>query len=316
MTKLIAEIKKRNSFLVTAHIDPDGDSIGSQLAMASLLREMGKRVLVVNEQRPPRKYRFLAHADEIVTRIPDGFTYETAVILDAASLKRLGRVSEYVQGKFIINIDHHPTNLRFGDINWVVPRASSTSELVFRLVRRIGVKLGGERASHLYTGVLTDTGGFKFPNTTPDALRMASVLVKEGADPSYIATQVYLSKSIDELFLLSRLLATVEVHGGVATMQLTRGMMKDTKLNTEGFSDHVLQLRGIGMGVLFKELDGKVKVSLRSRGEIDVSELAKIFGGGGHESAAACLVAGRLSEVKRKVLTQAKKLYGRDYLGE
>lgn len=316
MKKIIEEIRERSSFLITSHMDPDGDSVGSQLAMASLLKELGKKVVILNEQPAPKKYRFLPAAREIVTQIPREFEYQTVVVLDSASLDRLGKVAGYVQRELIINIDHHPTNLYFGDLNWVVPKASSTSELVYRLIKRMGLRIGAQRASCLYVGIMTDTGGFRFPNTTSSSLRTASILVKEGADPSYLATQVYLNRSMDELLLLSRLLATLEVHesqdpyGGVATMHLTRSMMKDRKVNTEGFSDYVLQLRGVGMGILFKELDGKVKVSLRSRGEIDVSRLAKIFGGGGHETAAACLVVGKLPEVKRKVLELIKRLYG------
>ncbi len=312
MKNLVEAIRRDNRFLITSHIDPDGDAVGSQLAMASFLRELGKQVVILNEKLVPRKYEFLPFAGDIVAEIPGGFKYEDVVVLDSATLKRVGEVSGCVQGKFIINIDHHPTNLYFGNVNWVVPEASSTSELVYRLMKRMSVRIGDERASCLYVGILTDTGGFKFANTTSDSLKIASILVKEGADPSYIATNVYLNRSMDELLLLSKLLATAEVHAGIATMHLTRDMMKDMKVNTEGFSDHVLQLKNVRMGILLKELDGKVKVSLRSRGEMDVSILAKEFGGGGHEAAAACLVAGGLRDVKRKLLEVGKKLYGRD----
>lgn len=312
MMKLAQEIRRKNSFLITSHIDPDGDSVGSQLAMASLLKEFGKEAVILNERSAPKNYRFLPYAGEITTRIPEGFGYEAIVVLDSASLDRIGNVSKYVQGKFIINIDHHPTNRFFGDINWVAPKASSTSELIYRLIKRMGVEVGEERASCLYAGILTDTGGFRFPNTTSDSLRIASILVKEGADPSYIATQVYLNRSMEELLLLSKLLTTTEMHGNIATMYLTRPMMEKLNVNTEGFSDYVLQLGGVELGILFKELDGKVKVSLRSRGRIDVSMLAKKFGGGGHETAAACLVVGKLSEVKKKILEIGKELYGRN----
>jgi phosphoesterase RecJ-like protein len=315
MKRLIEAIRSNSSFLITSHIDTDGDSAGSQLAMASVLKELGKRVLILNEKPVPKKYGFLPSVSEIVTKIPSGFEFEVALILDSASLSRIGRVAQHVEGKFLINIDHHPTNLCFGDLNWVVPEASSTSELVYRLIRKMGAKVGKERATCLYVGVLTDTGGFKFPNTTSDSLRMAAVLVEEGAESSYLATQVYLNKSMEELLLLSKLLATVEVHGRTATMSLTRTMIQSAKVNTEGFSDHVLQLKEVDMGILFKELGGKVKVSLRSRGAVDVSLLAKEFGGGGHETAAACTVPGRLKEVKEKVLGARRKVYGRDRLG-
>lgn len=316
MKKLVEEIRRKTRFLIISHIDPDGDAIGSQLAMASALKEVGKRAIILSEKPAPKKYRFLPFVSEIVTKIPVGFGHQAVVVLDSASLNRLGKNVGCVQGKFIINIDHHPTNLHFGNVDWVVPEASSTSELVYRLIKEMGLKVGEKRAICLYVGILTDTGGFKFPNTTSDSLRIASALVEEGADPSYIATKVYLDRSMDELLLLSKLLATAEVHGGIATMYLSRSMMKDMKLNTEGFSDYVLQLKNVEMGVLFKELDGKVKVSLRSRGEIDVSMLAREFGGGGHETAAACLIAGKLPEVKTKVLELGKKLYGRNNSGQ
>ncbi len=312
MKKLTEEIRKRNNFLITAHIDPDGDSIGSQLAVFSLLRELGKEAIILSEKETPEKYKFLPFANEIVTEIPERFEYGNVAVLDSASLDRIGRISKHVQGKFIINIDHHPTNRSFGDVNWVVPGASSTSELIYRLVKRMDMRIGADRASCLYAGILTDTGGFTFANTTSDSLRIASLLVEEGADPAYIATQVYLNRSTDDLLLLSRLLATAEVHGGIGTMHLTRSMMKDLRVNTEGFSNNVLQLKGVEMGILFKETDGEVKVSLRSRGKIDVSMLARKYGGGGHKAAAACVIPGRLSEVKRELLEVGKRLYGWD----
>jgi phosphoesterase RecJ-like protein len=313
MKKLVEEIRQKNDFVVTSHVDPDGDAVGSQLAMASLLKEIGKRVVILSEKAVPRKYQFLPSVREVVTELPAAFECQAAVVLDCASIKRLGKIAPYLDGKFLINIDHHPTNMYFGNVNWVVPGASSTSELIYRVIEEMGVTVGEERATCLYVGILTDTGGFRFPNTTSDSLRIASALVEQGADPSIIATQVYLNRSMDEVLLLSKVLATVEVHSGIGTMCLTRSMVKDMKVNTEGFSDHVLQLKNVEVGALFKELDGRVKVSLRSRGEIDVSMLAREFGGGGHETAAACLVTGKLSEVKRKILEAGKRLYGRNH---
>jgi phosphoesterase RecJ-like protein len=246
----------------------------------------------------------------------EGFEYEAVVTLDAASPDRLGRVSRFAEGKYIINVDHHSSNSLFGQARWVVPEASSTSELVCRLIRGLGLEIGKDRAVCLYVGILTDTGGFRFPNTTSHALAVAADLVHEGADASQIYSQVYLNRSMEELALLSKLLSTAEIHDGIVTMHLTGDMLKDNKTNTEGFSSYLLELGDAQMGILFKELNGKIKVSLRSRGKIDVSLLAKEFGGGGHEAAAACIVRGGLLEVKEKVLRTGQKLYGRHSTGE
>ncbi len=312
MKEILKALRSPSSLLIASHIDPDGDSVCSQLAMASALKELGKNVFILNEKPTPRKYRFLPWWDEIKTEMDGGFAYEAVLTLDAASPDRLGAVSRFLEGKHVINVDHHSSNSLFGDVKWVVPEASSTSELVYRIIKGLGVAIGRERAVCLYVGLLTDTGGFRFPNTTSHALQVAAALLEEGADASEIYSQVYLNRSMEELVLLSKLLSTAEIHDGIVTMHLTGEMLKEARTNTEGFSSYLLELGDARMGILFKELNGKIKVSLRSRGKINVSLLAQEFGGGGHEAAAACIIQGRLSDVKKKVLEAGHRLYGRD----
>jgi phosphoesterase RecJ-like protein len=312
MKKVLKALRSRSSLLIASHIDPDGDSVCSQLAIASALKDLGKRVLIVNEKPTPKKYRFLPWWDEIRTEMEGKFEYEAVLTLDAASPERLGTIAGLAEGRYVINVDHHSSNSLFGDVRWVVPEASSTSELVYEIIRGLNVPIGRERAVCLYVGILTDTGGFRFPNTTSRALEVAADLVREGADASGIYSQVYLNRSKEEIALLSRLLSTIEIHDGIVTMHLTGEMLKEAKTNTEGFSSYLLELGEARMGILFKELNGKIKVSLRSRGGINVSLLAREFGGGGHEAASACIVRGRLEDVKRRVLEAGHRLYGRN----
>lgn len=312
-SEVIKLILSRNKFLVLSHTHPDGDSIGSQLAFASVLRELGKDVLVANQDPIPDKYLFLSGADGVVTSIPTDYTCDALIVLDTASLKRLGSILDRLPVKdvVVVNIDHHISNDRFGHIVFVRPERSSTSEIVFELIKAMDVPLTPERAEQLYTGIVTDTGSFRHPNTTFDTFFTGASLVKSGADPSRIASALYSANSVSRMRLLGLVLSSIDVVQDVCCLTLTREMVRLSGASmdeSEDFVDFPLSLKGVSVGLLFREQgDGQIRISFRAKQEMDVDEIARVFGGGGHESAAGCVISGELEDVKKKVVDEVIK---------
>lgn len=311
--EIIKSILSHDKFLVLSHTHPDGDSIGSQLAFASVLRELSKEVLIANQDPVPEKYRFLSGADDVVTTIPSDYTCDVMIVLDTASLKRLGAIGDKLPVKdvVVINIDHHISNDRFGHIVFVRPERSSTSEIVFELIKAMGIPLTPERAEQLYTGIVTDTGSFRHPNTTFDSFITGASLVKSGADPSRVASALYSANSVSRMRLLGLVLSSIDVVQDVCCLTLTREMVQLSGASmdeSEDFVDFPLSLKGVRVGLLFREQgDGQVRISFRSKEEMDVDEIARVFGGGGHESAAGCVINGELEHVKRMVVDEVIK---------
>ncbi|MFQ5906761.1 MAG: bifunctional oligoribonuclease/PAP phosphatase NrnA, partial [bacterium] len=298
--EIIKLILKCEKFLISSHTHPDGDSIGSQLAFASILRELGKDVLVADQDPVPQRYRFLSDSDDIVTRLPSGYTCDAVFVLDSASLKRIGSIAGQLPLKdvVLVNIDHHISNDGFGHIVFVRPERSSTSEIIYELVTAMDIPVGAERAEQLYTGILTDTGSFHHPNTTLDSFLVSASLVKSGADPSRIADALYSENSVSRMRLLGLALSHIDVTGEICSLTLTREMVQLSGASmdeSEDFVDLPLSLKGIKIGLLFREQDNAhVRISFRSRDEIDVDEIARYFGGGGHEAASGCIVDGEI----------------------
>jgi phosphoesterase RecJ-like protein len=312
-SEVIKLILSCNKFLVLSHTHPDGDSIGSQLAFASVLRELGKDVLVANQDPIPDKYLFLSGADCVVTSIPTDYTCDALIVLDTASLKRLGSIVDRLPVKdvVVVNIDHHISNDQFGHIVFVRPERSSTSEIVFELIKAMDVPLTPERAEQLYTGIVTDTGSFRHPNTTFDTFFTGASLVKSGADPSRIASALYSANSVSRMRLLGLVLSSIDVVQDVCCLTLTREMVRLSGASmdeSEDFVDFPLSLKGVSVGLLFREQgDGQIRISFRAKQEMDVDEIARVFGGGGHESAAGCVISGELEDVKKKVVDEVIK---------
>lgn len=312
-SEIIKVILTHNKFLVLSHAHPDGDSIGSQLAFASVLRELGKDVLVANQDPIPDKYLFLSGVDGVMTTIPPDYTCDVLAILDTASLKRLGSLAGQLPVKDVvmINIDHHVSNDRFGHIMLVRPERSSTSEIVFELIKAMDVPLTPERAEQLYTGIVTDTGSFRHPNTTFDSFITGASLVKSGADPSRVASALYSANSVSRMRLLGLVLSSIDVVRDVCCLTLTREMVQLSGASmdeSEDFVDFPLSLKGVRVGLLFREEgDGQIRISFRSKEEMDVDEIARVFGGGGHESAAGCVIRGELEDVKKAVVREVFK---------
>ena len=307
-------IRERSAFLIGTHIGPEGDAVGSALAVAEALRGMGKKVEVLMESGVPEVLQFLPGADTVRDKAEGLGPFDTAISVDCTDLKRLGKeFGKIERPELVINIDHHKTNERFGDINIVEPRAAAAAVLIYDLLQEIPVEIAPAIAENLYTGVLTDTGSFRYSNTNPEALRMAAEVVAAGADPSVVAKNIYENQSARTLQLLTMTLGTLEFleKGRLASIVISRMMLRKTNAPadvTDEFINYPRSVSGVEVSIMFREIAKRLyKASFRSRGRIDVSGIAISFGGGGHPNAAGCVVRGTLEEVKEKVYGAARE---------
>lgn len=302
-------IGRHRVFLITSHERIDGDAIGSELALSHILRGLGKEVTIYNQDRTPENYLFLSGSDRIVHELPPLEPFEVAFILDCSELDRIGKESARVRSiPNLVNIDHHVSNGGFCDVRLIDPQASSTGELIFRLVRNMGIALTAEMATCLYTAILTDTGGFRYGNTRRGALLAAADLVEGGADPQWISENIYEADPPARIRLLAAVLPTLTIDEGgrVASLAITQKALADAGAlpdHTEGFVDLPRSIRGVEIAILYSELsERRFKLSLRSKGNVNVERVARAFGGGGHTNAAGCRVDGELPEIRRRVL--------------
>jgi len=297
-------------FAIFSHVDPDGDAIGSSLALAWALRDRGRGAVVINESPVPLNLRFLPGAETV--RLPEAFerTFDTVVVLDCSSLERLGpkAAALVAPNARIACVDHHVGNAGFGDPRLVVPEASATAELVHDLLAACDTPITPEIAQCLYVGLASDTGAFRFQNTTPKALRLGARLVDHGAKPAETAEQLYAQKSAGSLRILGLALASLESRAGgkVSAMTIARSRVdraEATPEDADGIVQYAKSLLGARVGVLLQETaPGQVRTSFRSDGPVDVNEFASRFGGGGHRVAAGAKVAGDLATVRESVL--------------
>lgn len=309
--------KKRDFFLVTSHVNPEGDSIGSQLAVYTILKKLGKNVIMVDNDDVPANLRFLPGSKLIKRAVPENFKIETVVILDCPVKERIGSVSKLLhEGHFIINIDHHISNEPFGEINWVDGKASSVGEMIFYLIKEMGMGLDDRLAKFLYTAMVTDTGMFNYSNTSKKTHEAAGALIEMGAHPKEMHGHIFENKNFSDIKLLARALSTLKLEegGSLAHMSLTKSMYKKEgvkHVSTDEFINFPRSIRGVKIAVFFKENYKKanvVNVSFRSSGGVDVNRLASRFGGGGHAQAAGCLLNMPLCEAQKKVLAEARKM--------
>jgi len=318
-SKVKALIRRHRSFIITTHVFPDGDAVGSELALAQILRRLGRKVLVVNEHPLPKIYRFLdprrtarVHARKLEARIEK---CDVVFAVDAGSLDRLGRIGTTIRraGLRSICIDHHKTNSSFADVNIVDTSAASTGELIYSLAKSLRAPVTPHVAKCLFVAAATDTGWFRFPNTTARTLRIAADLIEHGVNPEKMYQVVYERFRWQRMELMRRVLATLrsECGGRLVHFYATEKMFKDagaTEEDAEGFTDIPRVLRGVELILFFRELRGKVKVSLRSRGGPAVDALAGKYGGGGHARAAGITMPGPLRKAIGAVLADARRL--------
>ena len=303
-------LRDHQRFAVLSHVRPDGDALGSQLALALSLQELGKTVRVWNEDGMLEKYSFLPHA-ELLTKPPaTKEDVDLVVALDTAVQTRLGTALDAVgSAKMTINIDHHPSNPAYGDLVYVDPASPATGQILFELIADQKLPLTKEIAENLYVAISTDTGSFQYPNTTARTFEIAAELIRTGVDVGRVSQLLYENYPRRRIELLRELLGTMrfEGKGRVASFSLSLEMAKRLGVlpeDNEGLIDHLRAIQGVIVAVFFEELpDGKVRVSMRSKSEkADVCAICMKFGGGGHTLAAGARVRGTLAEVEQKVL--------------
>ncbi|MEJ5365835.1 MAG: bifunctional oligoribonuclease/PAP phosphatase NrnA [Desulfosoma sp.] len=318
-TRVLAALKQvidsGRRFAVATHVRPDGDAVGSVLALTTMLRLLGKTADPYCEDPPPPGHDFLAGIEDIRHTWPASATYDTAVLVDCGEFNRVGPTLSEPLSRIpvLVNIDHHVNLDPFGTVSWVDPTASSTCELLYDLAVYLEVPWTADLAAQLYTGILTDTGSFRFSNTTRKVLAIATDLVGHGAQPAFIASRIYDSGSPQRLRLLARVLSTVAFDAGdrLATAELSQAMFRETgtcRSDAESFINHLRSIRTVLMAALFREEgDGTVHVSLRSKEPVDVAAFARRYGGGGHRQAAAFRTQGSLADVRAAVTRAARE---------
>ena len=296
------EIRKRQRFVIASHVRPDGDAIGSQLAMAFALRHLGKEVRVVSRDPAPSPLSVLPGVMdiEITERVDD--PGDAVIVMESGDLLRTG-VAGLERG-FIINIDHHFGNTMFGAVNWFEVSAVACGEMVFDLVRELGVPLANEIALHVYVAILTDTGSFHYSNITSRTFDICRQCVDAGVSPAAVARSIFDSNNLGHLKLFGSVLSRMQIDdtGRFATMSVDQQLAADcgaTYEDTEGLINFPLTVKEIEAVVFFKEIGpGDWRVSLRSKGDVDINAVAREFGGGGHKNASGCSAVGRLEDLK------------------
>lgn len=317
MREVIEAIKKYDSFFITAHVNLEGDSLGSQLAMKALLESLGKSAVIVDNDPVPEHYKFLPMTDEISNKLDRDLDFEAVLVLDCPTLKRVGKVRDLIsKNKVIINIDHHISNEKFGAVNWVDANASSAGEMVYRLYKEMQIGLTKETALCIYIAILTDTGSFNYDNTSSVTHEIAGELLGYGLNPARVSEDVYERRSVADIKFLGLVLSTLEVNktGEVAYLVITKKMLKETGADltkSEGVVNYARSIDKIKVAILFREdanAHNKINVSFRSKGDFDVNGLASSFGGGGHVKAAGCVIEGSLDEAKKKILAKVDEV--------
>ncbi|WP_109487306.1 DHH family phosphoesterase [Occallatibacter savannae] len=295
-------------FLVCSHAGPDGDAVGSMLAMGMLLKRMGKHADMVSADRVPIVFRALPGADRIQTAMRVHGPYDAVILLECDGVERTRL--QGLESFFHINIDHHASGVAFADLNWIDREAACVGEMVYRLFRSAGVALTPEAASCIYTTVLTDTGGFVYGGTRASTFELARELVAAGADPIRIAQQVYFSTPISKLLLLGAALKNLHREGRVAWLWISQeDMIRSCAVeeDCEGIVNYALSTAEVEVAAFLRELEEKrVRVSLRSKGRVNVAAIAGRLGGGGHENAAGCTLDGPLSRAKEQIVEELR----------
>src|SRR5213596_1159400 len=305
-------LRDHQQFVVLGHVRPDGDALGSQLALGLSLQQLGKNVRIWNEEGMLEKYSFLPHADLLTKPPATAEDFDVAIALDTAIQNRLGTTLAAVESaKIWINIDHHITNPGYGDLVIVDPSAPATGEIIFRLIKNQGLPFNHDIAENLFAAISTDTGSFQYPKTSARTFEIAAELIHTGLDVGRLSQQLYENYPRRRLELLRELLRTMrfQQEGRVASFSLTLKTAAELGVlpeDNEGLIDHLRAVRGVIVAVFFEELaDGKVRVSMRSKSDtVDVCAICQKFGGGGHALAAGARVRGSLPEVERNVLEE------------
>jgi phosphoesterase RecJ-like protein len=311
---LLEALEGVKSVCVVGHVRPDGDCIGSQVGLALALEGAGKTVTVWNDDGCPDKLRIL-DPERRVRRPASGHRFDAVVATDCASFERLGRCGDLVRDRGVfINIDHHASNTRYADINWVSPREPSTGELIYDLCQWAGWKITKPIANCLFAAVSTDTGSFQYPTTTPETLEIAARLVDAGADLGGLCEEIYQSYPITRVRLLRHVYSKFRMTHGDRTAYFWLRKVDYARAGadseeSEGLIDHIRAIEGVVVAIMFEEMGtDMVRLSIRSKNpSIDVGAVAALFGGGGHRAAAGARIPGTPLSVQRRVLAAVRR---------
>src|SRR5436309_766784 len=304
--QIVEAIHARQRFVLSSHSRPDGDSIGSQLAMAYALRALGKDVEVINaDPAPPPLMAFPGVPDVRIAPHAEG-EFDAAIIMECGDLKRTGVTG--LERFFVVNIDHHPGNSGYGDINWFDASAAACAEMVYDVVRALDVPLTKEIATHVYLAILTDTGSFHYSGISPRTFEICRHCMEAGVDPVIVARNVYDSNNMGRLKLFGAVLGAMQIDktGRIAIVYVDHEMARaagGTYEDTEGLVNLPLTVKEIEAVVFFKQEKGdEYRVSLRSKGDVDINAIAKEYGGGGHKNASGCTISGPIEELQKELV--------------
>lgn len=305
--QIIELIRGSNSFLLTSHEGPDGDAVGSTLALASFLRKIGKEVTVHFKDQIPELYTFLPGSDSVQQHIPDRL-FDAAFVLDIGEKRRAGsEFCNFGQITSLINLDHHLSCENFGTYNIIDSQAAATGVLVYRIISAFGYDIDRDTALCLYVSIITDTGSFRYSNANREAFSIAGEMIERGVNAWDVAEQLYENQPRKRLRLLGLCLPTLEVFkdGLAASVTVTLDMYESTGADaelTDGFVNYPRSINGVEVAIFFRQLEEKrFKVGFRSKGKVNVAAFSAAMGGGGHHNAAGCTIDGTLDEVKARV---------------
>jgi phosphoesterase RecJ-like protein len=304
---LIEALKNCKTVLISVHKNPDGDALGSQIGLMLALEKIGKVVFAHNLDPVPEIYRFLPGTDRITTGPSVKGTYDAFLVLDADP-PRTGLFNGSWPARTLINIDHHVTNPREWPLTWLDPDATATGEMIYRLMTGLKIPLDKDIATCLYTAIFTDTGSFRYSNTTAESMRIAATLIEAGADPWTVTENVYESYAFKRINLLGKVLSGIErsQDGRIAWVLVTDDLYRQTGTSaedTDNFVNFVRSVKGVEVAILFRQTGAaQFKISLRAKGRVDLSGLATSLGGGGHKNAAGGVLDGTFAAVRDRVL--------------
>jgi phosphoesterase RecJ-like protein len=323
MDTIIQHLQQCDNILIATHVNPDGDAIGSSLAIGFALEALGKRVTFYTESPIPAVYRFLPETDRMVDKIEVKNQFQTAIILDCGDIYRVGDAASTIQQiPTVINIDHHITNTKFGNYSLIDTSACATAEIVYRLIKKMKIPIDKIIAISIYTGIMTDTGSFRFSNTNRNSFTICEEMVALGVNPYLVAQHVYGTYSLGRIKLLNRAIDSIEIskNGKLSVMTITKEMFDETNTkpdDVDGLINYAKRIEDVKVAALIfeqhrnsggEDYPKTYHVSLRSDETVDVGAIAMFFGGGGHTNAAGFSIESTLTGLKSKILNLANKL--------
>jgi len=308
LKKVIDTIKNNKTFLISAHINVEGDALGSALAMYGLLKALNKKAVIYNEDKTPSIYSFIPYVDTIKNEMK-GEKFDVAIVLDCSDVSRTGKVKDYLSNaKRIVNIDHHISNTYFGDVNWVNPNASSASEMMYTICKKFDV-MNNKIALCIYTGIFTDTGNFTYANATPSVHKTVAALLEYRVHPEKVYEELHSACSGADIRFIGKILTSIKVDPKTKIAWIIMKHWRNLGFDlTEIVFSSMKLLEDMEVFILFKKVDAKkTRVNFRARAKVDVNRIAKFFGGGGHKKASGTTVDDSLEATEKKVISYVKR---------